>query len=187
VDIGPMSNFSQQPNKLKVYLFLLMFLIVFTVEGAGALRMGASPPELNFQGKTGEGLCEDLTLFGDGYLRIFKIYDKWSYSKDKEISSYILDSKYFGIRGNYPPYIGVFEQNKLNLCFKANKSGNYYGLLFIESEEADAGLGIWLKLNITASQDDGRSFTLKQAMGRVGMLEMTFLAMVLLIALFLRR
>ena len=115
-----------------------------------AFRLSASPPELDFKTNVGELVCADLRLQSEESFQFFKVYDRWSLHGGKNLLSYSYKGEDFGIESRYQNSVVISEENNLSVCFKANKPGFYWGVLFLESEIADAGLGIWLKLDVNS-------------------------------------
>lgn len=182
-----MLNFLQSPSKLKICCLLLIFLAIFLTNTTLAFRLSASPPEMHFKTKPGEFICQNLKLKGDGLPNLLKIYDKWSTNPMRDISLYDKNAEDLGIESKYARDITIFLEDDLLVCLKANQSGYFHGVLFLEAENADAGLGIWIKLDVNLPSQGEENKENLYFFYVLGLVEIIFLAILIVITLFMDR
>ncbi len=149
-----MSNSLQLLNKILFFLYFLIFLI-WTIQCGKSFGVGVSPPALHLEGREGELLCGNLTILGEDKLLLFKIYDSWGRECGGNLECYNQSASELGIESRYSYYAGVFGKNEFKVCFRSENEGYYLGMLFVESEEADAGIGVKLNLNVSSKEELG--------------------------------
>lgn len=139
-------------DSLQLQLRLILFLLIgiFLVSSSFALELGMSPPILSFKGESGNEICREFKIFSDREGLSLRLDDKWanknSFSKD--ISDYNYNSERFGIEIEYYDNVIVDKEYVGDICIKAKNKGIYYGLLRVNSENGNVGLGSWLIVNI---------------------------------------
>ena|SRR3989344_332610 len=142
-----MLDSSQLP--LKRILFLVIGL--FFISSSLALELGISPPILNFKGETGNEICREFKIFSDKEGLSLRLDDKWADKNilSKDINDYHYNEKKFGIGTEYYDRIIVDKEYLGKICIKAKNKGVYYGLLEVNSQNGNVGLGSWMIINIT--------------------------------------
>ena len=176
-----MLDSSQLP--LKRILFLVIGL--FFISSSLALELGISPPILNFKGETGNEICREFKIFSDKEGLSLRLDDKWADKNtvSKDINDYIYDGKKFEIETKYYNKVILDKEYLGEICIKAKNRGIYYGLLKVNSENGNVGLGSWMIINVT----EGNVITLEGIQKRVIENHFDFfiyLGIFLLIALF---
>lgn len=123
--------------------------------------MGLSPAYLNLEAKTGEQICENISVYADKSIDII-IKDKWTgVEKSKNLKEYNLSKEDFNIKIVSPERISISADEKKNaeICFSGERAGNFYGAILFESD-GYASIGSWVNLNITKNQENNfNSFT----------------------------
>ena len=145
-----MLDSSQLP--LKRILFLVIGL--FFISSSLALELGISPPILNFKGETGNEICREFKIFSDKEGLSLRLDDKWADKNilSKDINDYHYNEKKFGIGTEYYDRIIVDKEYLGKICIKAKNKGVYYGLLEVNSQNGNVGLGSWMIINITENK-----------------------------------
>jgi len=136
-----------------IFVFLVVILCFFNVK---SVDLGLSPINLYFEGEAGDLLCQNISIFSEGYDGTLFLKDKWrssERSKGVGLEAYNLSGEDAGIEGYYSSKI-LAKNQKLNICFKGRKKGFYEGLLLLSSDRGVFGVASKIKLNITTSSSN---------------------------------
>lgn len=135
--------------------FLFIFSAIFFISASYALELGISPPILNFEGKSGNEICREFRIFSDREGLSLRLDDKWanknSFSRD--IKDYNYNGEKFGIETEYYGRVILDKEYLGEICIKAKNKGPYYGLLEVNSENGNVGLGSWMAVNISGDSN----------------------------------
>ncbi|MDO8508993.1 MAG: hypothetical protein Q7S27_04895 [Nanoarchaeota archaeon] len=148
LDTKQMLDFLQWPCKSCLLLIIGLFLIT----SCSGLELGVSPPEIVFSGKQGDTICKEIKIFSDKSVNLV-LNDSWSEKKliSRNINDYNYNNKKFGITADYHKRAFVDGKYASIICLSGENSGRYYGLLKVNSENGNVGLGTWLVLNLSES------------------------------------
>ncbi|MDP1729406.1 MAG: hypothetical protein Q8L27_04345 [archaeon] len=138
-------------------LIYFCVLAIFFSSFSSAFDLKIQPSKLSFDGDINENLCSSLTLLSDSYSGIIDISDKWSKSSTREINEFNLDSSEFGINLDYETSINFNEEREVQICLRAMKTGEFYGVILVKPREGSFGIGVWVKADI---RKDGSFFSL---------------------------
>ena len=72
--------------------------------------------------------------------------DYWSAKKSRELRNYSYESEEFGIVIEYNKIVNTDAEVKV--CVKGEKEGRFYGVLIFSSKEKNAGVGVWLEIDL---------------------------------------
>ncbi|MCW8965379.1 MAG: hypothetical protein OQK82_01630 [Candidatus Pacearchaeota archaeon] len=119
-----------------------------------AFELSMSPTEVNFHEKTNTEQCKEITITTTKQ-SILIGQDKWSAKgiTEKTFSLHNLSSKNLDLEIDYPTNFNLIGTSNIDICITAEKQGIYHGLLLYKTKESSAGVGIWLNLNITKSEN----------------------------------
>ncbi len=136
--------------QLHLKLILFLFIGIFFISLTFALELGMSPPILNFKGEGGNEICREFKIFSNREGLSLRLDDKWtnknSFSKD--IKDYSYNREKFGIEMEYYSRVVVDREYVGEICIKAKNEGIYYGLLSVNSENGNVGLGSWMVVDV---------------------------------------
>lgn len=125
--------------------FIFIFSIFLLIPIVSSIDIGVSPANLNFVVSPNEVSCKKVILFSDKLVN-FHTEDKWSLENTKDINNYSIDSKNLNLILTYPKEIDFKNKKNIQVCFKANYSGKYYGILIFK--ENNSGIGIWISSTV---------------------------------------
>ena len=145
-----MLDSSQLPLKLILFLFMGLFFI----SSGLALELGISPPILSFKGETENKICKEFKIFSDREGLNLQLNNKWANKNtlSKDIKDYSYNGEKFEIETEYYDRIIVDKEYLGEICIKAKNKGIYYGLLEVNSQNGNVGLGSWMIANITENK-----------------------------------
>ncbi|MEK6855669.1 MAG: hypothetical protein AABX66_00765 [Nanoarchaeota archaeon] len=161
-------------------MFVLLLLLFSFISFSNAIELGVSPPEVNISVFQGVKTCFNISVFGNG---ILKVKDVWSENESNLIVDYNSSSSDMRIDVYHDKEIKINDKGVLDICLKPNNNGNYYGLLVIST--GNAAVGVWIKINVKSSIGTGFS-VLEIEHSEKWLLGVSLILIVLLIFLFLR-
>jgi hypothetical protein len=132
---------------------IILFLLVMLSNSVLALKIGVSPPEINYFGEAGENICSNITLFSDRKIIVIA-EDRWGDAKSRNILDYKKSADEFGVSLEYEKISEVDKEEKLSMCLKSENSGVYYGAFLFHAENSPAGIGVWIVLNISGNNKE---------------------------------
>lgn len=132
------------------YTLFIFILIIFVKT---TFAMAASPPELFFNGSINENICKSITLNGTENIIIL---DRWVKDKEKtkDLSQYNIKSEDLKLNFNYLNQFYLEGHKSINICLNSKRTGEYFGVLLIQSREKPVGLGIWINAKITSLEEE---------------------------------
>lgn len=133
--------------------FILIFLLITLLYSAYSLEIGINPAYLNLEDKTGEEVCQNISVYADRDINI-TIENKWTkIEESRKIKDYNLSSKDFNLQIVSPEKasISANETKEIEICFSGKNAGNFYGAVLFESENGYVSIGSWINLKITES------------------------------------
>lgn len=130
-------------------ILLLLFLLL--IPFVGAVKLGVSNSELEFNMSVNEELCRRI---GIGTDHIGTIVSELKFAKNpldnQLIGNYQINPNYFKIIPKYKKEINfeTIGNKEVELCLIGKNSGNYRGIFLIKTKENNAAIGIFIKANI---------------------------------------
>ena len=151
-------------------------LLIILASNASAIKISLSPSHISLSGKTGENLCQNISLSSDKNV-LFYGEDKWSVKKPKNsFNDYNLSSSSLELTAVYLKEINVKEKENIAFCIKAKNPGNFYGTLIYKSSSGTGAIGSLIELKISKEQ----AFSLENVIA----LNSIFLLVLLLLLVF---
>ena len=124
-------------------------LLIILASNASAIKISLSPSHISLSGKTGENLCQNISLSSDKNV-LFYGEDKWSVKKPKNsFNDYNLSSSSLELTAVYLKEINVKEKENIAFCIKAKNPGNFYGTLIYKSSSGTGAIGSLIELKIS--------------------------------------
>lgn len=143
-------------------LFLFLIFTLFFISRVYGLELSASPGYIDFNGKTNQEICNEVLLQSD-YNGTILSELKWSNNKKTEynINDYNIKSNELNIIEDFSKQINIKKVSlKKQICLTFNEPGEYNGALIFKTQDSLAGVGIWIKADIsgkkTKKQDTGQ-------------------------------
>ncbi|MBS3071704.1 hypothetical protein J4408_01805 [Candidatus Pacearchaeota archaeon] len=130
---------------LSLLLLSILFFLIFSFVLVEAFELGAKPSKLVFSGESNERICENVEVFSDKSA-VLEGSDYWSAKKSRELRNYSYESEEFGIVIEYNKIVNTDAEVKV--CVKGEKEGRFYGVLIFSSKEKNAGVGVWLEIDL---------------------------------------
>ena len=131
-------------------LFIFVILLIFLISIVSANEVGISPGKIDFNGKAGDALCKEITLFTKDK-ETLSGGDRWSAKDSRELGDYNMRADDFGIEIDYIKSIEFKGSQNIEVCIRALESGVYYGALIYQVDSA--GVGTWIKVNISGDEN----------------------------------
>jgi len=115
--------------------------------------MEVSPPQLYLVGDVRDTLCENVTIANIESDII--VVDRWvSMGYDsRNLLEYIMSSENLGLNVSYDDDFFINEKTKQLVCVNGAKSGLYYGVLLYMANGENSGVGIWVQVNLSESEN----------------------------------
>jgi len=145
----------------KLFLILLsIFLFIFSIfliNLVSAVKIGISPPKIEFNSSTNEKTCQKIFI-NTNYRQELIGNDRWTKSLlvyKNDISQYDKDAKDLGLKLEYAKKLTILDDLKkeIEVCLTAEKEGKYNGALFYNTENSIAGVGIWIFADISEEKN----------------------------------
>lgn len=123
-----------------------------------------SPSEINFNITQNQKSCEQITIQVDKQSTLIG-QDRWAEKgiAQRKFTIHTLSSKDLDLELNYPQKFETNGVSIINVCITAKDSGFYHGLLLYKIENNNAGVGVWLNVNVSNSE----KFSIKKITGNV--------------------
>jgi hypothetical protein len=128
--------------------FFVVLFFVFLMSFVSAIKV--SPTEVHFEGKAGEKICENVSVFCNG---VVFIENRWAVNESRSFSDYKSDSSFFGLDMIYDNNFFVFNYTEKTICVKADKEGFYSGILLLRLKDSNEGVGVWMDVNVSEGED----------------------------------
>jgi hypothetical protein len=132
---------------MKFSFLFLFFILSISVCSCATLSM--SPPQVDFQGNTGEKICSEFNIDVDGnYLLLGE--DRWAIEgyAERKLSKHNLDSAELGLTLFYPREITLENKTYLEVCIEGKKPGNFHGILLYGIKDKPIKVGIWMEVQL---------------------------------------
>lgn len=144
-----MLNSSQLLDKYRI--ILLCLIIILLNPYVYAFEFGISPSELNFQGKQGEEICNNVKIFSSLDEINIALEDKWAVNVNasKNLNEYLMDSDDLDIVMDYEKDFILNKEREMSICLKSGDYGKFKGVLFFQALDSSLNIGIWLNADIT--------------------------------------
>jgi hypothetical protein len=134
--------------------FLLIFLIIFLIYNVSATNLGISPGNLEFNGSINEKICRNITIKTDtnGTL-IGEVRWLEGDIEKRDIKEYKKDS-IDGINIDLPKMISnISGIQNIEVCIISKNPGIYYGSIIYKTQDSYAGVGSWIKVDISNKKE----------------------------------
>jgi hypothetical protein len=107
-----------------------------------------SPPEINYNGKVRETICNDIYIETNNQELIGN--DLWNEKgqQEKLLTEYKLNSERLNIEINYPKIIYVEKNKTIQICINAKEKGKYNGLILYKIKDKPIQIGVWINADI---------------------------------------
>ena len=127
-----------------VYSFIFIFLMIFFSYNVEAVKIGVSPGTIEFNGRGGNEICNDIEVYTDEEREIV-LELKWSEKESRRIGDYYIESMDLGIEEKFNEGFILYENEKKEICLIFDGQGVYNGLLIVRADGTSAGVGVWIK------------------------------------------
>jgi len=131
-------------------LFILLVIFIFLISIVSANEIGISPGKIDFNGKAGEVICNNIELTTKDKETLTG-RDRWSARDSRELGDYNSRADELGIEIDYIKTIEFKGSQNLEVCIRVLDSGVYYGALIYQVDSA--GVGMWIKVNISGDEN----------------------------------
>ena len=136
---------------MKLAIFILIFLNVL-LPSVSALELGISPPEVKFEGKVNQEICEKIKLFSSKSVSLIGEI-KMTEENSRDLTKYTLNEKEFDIEFEYPKKIENFTETEVEVCVNGGKEGEYYGVILFRGESSSVGVGSWVVVSLSGENE----------------------------------
>jgi hypothetical protein len=138
----------QLNNKMVPKNFFFIFFIFF-ICSIDAATLTISPPHLNFEGKVGDEICNNIKIKVNGTENMTgKI--KWAKEGyfERILHEHNLDSEELNLKINFPEKVKVDGSEEIEICLRGKKSGKYHGVLLYRIQDKPLQIGIWTNVSL---------------------------------------
>lgn len=139
----------QNKNRL-MRLYFILILILFLISFISSLEIGINPAHIELYGNKGDTICKNVSIYSDKDITV--LFDsRWSESENsRNINDYKLKSEEIAIELHSPNriFLAKNKEKDVEVCFKCNKKGDFYGAILFESENGYASVGSWVHIKI---------------------------------------
>ncbi|MEK6915803.1 MAG: hypothetical protein AABW89_04660 [Nanoarchaeota archaeon] len=144
-----MLNFLQLLDKYRI--ILLCLIIILLNPYVSAFEFGIYPSELNFNGKQGEEICNNVKIFSSLNKINIALEDKWAINVNasKNLNEYLVGSDSLKIVMGYERNFILDNKKEISICLKSKNYGKFKGVLFFQALDSSLNIGIWLNANIS--------------------------------------
>jgi len=147
-------------NKMKLFFIFLFFIIIISLNFVNA-SLSISPSALQFNIKSGEIECKNLTILSQDYSGDLYSLLRWS-GKNNYIdnpNNFKFNAEDLNLTVNYfPQNIEKFDgEKKIQFCVSGKDIGIYRGSLeyrTISKGNVAIGVGVWIKVIITEPEQE---------------------------------
>lgn len=135
-------------SKIMKTNFVLIFILI-SIGFVSSLEIGISPAHIELYGAKGQKLCENISVYSDRNINVL-FESRWSKDDSRDINNYQIEPEEIGIEVYAPDKITLEKDMERNIevCFEANKKGDFYGAVIFESENGYASVGSWVYIKI---------------------------------------
>jgi len=166
-------------------IIFMIFLLILSLYIASSLDFGISPEEISLSGKEGERICSNFSLIGDSLIFLGEV--KWGGENSRNMGDYAFSGEHYRIVSEFP---SIAYSGKHEICFSAEKSGDYYGALLYKIQGTSYGIGTWIHLTVEKNENlfNSVNFLTGRAIGEkvssfVVLLSLVFTLLVLILAM----
>ncbi len=135
-------------------IFICSFILtIFLFSFVSSLKLGISPAYMDLSGEINEKICKNVSINSDREINV-TIEDKWFYgqTQSRNLKDYNLSAEGIGIKFFGDEKVSINQTDRLEICFLAEKTGDYYGIILFSSENNFATIGSWVKLEISGNK-----------------------------------
>lgn len=142
--------------RLKSSFFIAL---IFWMSVVGAVELGVSPPSIDFYARAGEEICNSIELFSDLDEVEVGVEDLWSDAGvgQKNPDFFVLDF-FPGVNLDYEKFFVLEERRDFDVCLRAEKKGDYQGLLVFNVLNGSLAIGCWINVYVEEGNYAGGSF-----------------------------
>lgn len=128
---------------MKKIIFVVLICLI-----PGVFCLEVSPTQLDFSGVTGEVICKDVFVSDFGVEVIGE--DRWAVRDydGRDFLAHKLDAFDLGLSVDYDENFFVEGESVKEVCLSGSRSGSYHGLLLYRGEGENAGVGIWIVVDL---------------------------------------
>ena len=124
----------------------LLVLFLLPVVSAGSLQV--SPVEVVLEGVIEEEVCSSVTLHFSSSNEEFAVEDWWSAEGGRDLKRYVLSGEDVGVSVLSEGLSGG-SPLEVPFCVVASRPGDHAGVLLFRAEGSSAGVGVWLRLQVS--------------------------------------
>lgn len=131
---------------------LILNILIFSIKLSYATEIGISPPSIKINSNPGEKICNTLTLFSPGKVKL-KGEDRWTMVNSRNLNSYNYSASKLNIKISYTKSAQFEDKKEINICLTGENPGKYYGAVIFKTEDEVTGVGSWIELNVKGEVD----------------------------------
>ena len=147
--------------------FFFCFFFIFLLTFVNAFSLEASPNEIYVDSFPNQKICKDILIDVSEESNII-IEDRWSEKGfvEKILVNHKLAAEELNVVLSYDKQFRISQQESFEVCFSAREVGFYHGIILIKGENAPAGVGVWVNLNVTKQSSFFTGFSIDNSIER---------------------
>ncbi|MDA3837235.1 MAG: hypothetical protein PF542_06465 [Nanoarchaeota archaeon] len=130
--------------------YITFFCFVLFVSFGSAVTLSMSPPQIDFVGRTGEVICQNISIEVDG-IETLVGQTKWAEEgfNERKLLRHSLAGEDLKLFVDFPESVEIDEVREVEVCIEGKSTGAFHGLLLYKVENKPVQVGIWINVSLS--------------------------------------